>query len=543
VSGKVIAPAPDLTAVPSSPPAHVIPAFGPRIVVGMLGMLLSVIMSAVNLYSTDINGADIQGGMLFGADEQAWSKGIFEAAMVVGMTFAPWCVVTFTLRRMALCMTGLMALAGALCPFAPDLPTFYLLRGVQGLAGGAVTPMLITVALRYCPPQYRLYGFAAYALSSNFGPNMSLPIAGWSSDYGGLIGIFWNIVPFCALSMAALAYGLPKDPLRLDRFKGFDIVGVTTGAIALAMLATAATQGDRLNWFDSALFTLLITGGGGLFAFFLLNEWFHPAPIFKLQILARPNFLFAVIGILVLVIVFLGVVVVPLHFLGETQGYRPADVGNLALIIAMPQLVILPLVSALLNIQRVDCRWVFITGLLLAGYSCYLASSLTSEWVRDDFYGIVALLSVGEAMAILPLLMLVVDQMPPDDGPFVSALFNSTKGFASILIGTIIEGFGRWRVGHHSSAFVSQLGRQPDAYQEHLTTLASQLVGAVPEPATRTDVALEMLAEQVHLQSTTLAMADLYRLLLVIVAAMIVVTLTIPSRIYPPRSIAPRPTR
>jgi DHA2 family multidrug resistance protein len=525
------------------PPPHIIPSFGPRIVVGMLGMLLAVIMSAVNLYSTDINGADIQGGMLFGADEQAWSKGSFEAAMVVGMTFAPWCAVTFTLRRMALAMTGLMAVAGLLSPFAPNLAIFYILRAIQGLAGGAVTPLLITVALRYCPPQYRLYGFAAYALSSNFGPNMALPIAGWSSDYGGLLGIFWNIAPFCALSMAALAYGLPKDPLRLDRFKGFDIVGVTTGAISLAMLATAATQGDRLNWFASPLFTLLLVGGGFLFAFFLLNEWFHPAPIFKLQILGRPNFLFAVIGILVLVIVFLGVVVVPITFLSEAHGYRPSDVGNLALVIALPQLIILPLFSAILNIERVDCRWIFIAGLLLVAGSCYMATSLTSEWVRDDFYLLVTLLSAGEAMAILPLLMLVVADMPPEDGPYVSALFNSTKGFASILIGTIIEGFGRWRTGHHSSVLVSQLGHQPTAYQEHLSVVGKSLAGTVAEPGARADVALEMLAEHVHLQSFTLAMADLYRLLLAILIAMIVVTLTVPTRIYPPRSIAPRPSR
>jgi DHA2 family multidrug resistance protein len=341
------------------------------------------------------------------------------------------------------------------------------------------------------------------------------------------------------VAMAAIAYGLPKDPLRLDRFGGFDIVGVATGAVSLAMLVTAATQGDRLNWFESPLFTLMITGGGFLFAFFLLNEWFHPAPIFKLQILARPNFLFAVIGILVLVVVFLGVVVVPLHFLGEAHGYRPADAGNLALIIALPQLVALPLFSAILNVERVDCRWVFIVGMLLVAWSCYLATSLTAEWVRDDFYLIVGLLSVGEAMAILPLLMLVVDGMPPEDGPYVSALFNSTKGFASVLIGTIIEGFGRWRIGHHSSVLVSQLGRQPEAYREHLLAIGRQLAGAVPDSGERGAVAVGMLAEHVHLQSVTLAMADLYRLLLVIVFVMIGVTLTIPTRIHPPRSIAP----
>lgn len=528
------------TVIAPIPPPHIIPTFGPRVVMGMLGMLLSVIMSAVNLYSTDINAADIQGGMLFGADEQAWSKGIFEAAMVIGMTFAPWCVVTFTLRRMALCMTGLMAVAGALCPFATNLTTFYVLRGLQGLAGGAVTPLLITVALRYCPIQYRLFGFAAYALSSNFGPNMSLPIAGWSSDFGGLPGIFWNIVPFCALSMAALAYGLPKDPLRLDRFKGFDLVGVVSGAASLAMLATAATQGNRLNWFDSPLFTVLLVAGGLLFAFFLLNEWFHPAPIFKLQILSRPNFLFAVIGILVLVLVFLGVVIVPLEFLSEAHGYRPSDVGYLAIIIALPQLIILPLFAAILSNERVDCRWVFITGMLLVACSCYLATFLTSAWIRDDFYFIVALLSLGEAMAILPLLMLVVDKMPPDDGPYVSAIFNSTKGSASILIGTIIEGFGRWRTAHHSSVLVSQLGRNPNAYQEHVSALSTQLSGTIPEAGARSGVTLQMMAEHVHLQSVTLAMADLYRLLLAIVFAMIVVTLTIPTRIFPHRSTSPK---
>jgi len=440
-------------------------------------------------------------------------------------------------------MTGLMGFAGALCPLAPSLPVFYMLRGLQGLAGGAVTPLLITVALRYCPVKYRLFGFAAYALSSNFGPNMSLPIAGWSSDFGGLPGIFWNIVPFCALSMAALAYGLPKDPLRLDRFRGFDLAGLISGAASLAMLATAATQGNRLNWFGSPLFTILLVAGGLLFAFFLLNEWSHPSPIFKLQILSRPNFLFAVIGILVLVLVFLGVVIVPLEFLSEAHGYRPSDVGYLAIIIALPQLLILPLFSGVLSIERIDCRWVFISGMLLVACSCYMATFLTSEWVRDDFYFIVALLSFGEAMAILPLLMLVVDKMPPEDGPYVSAIFNSTKGSASILIGTIIEGFGRWRTAHHSSVLVSQLGRNPDAYQEHISALSSQLSGAIPDTGARASVTLRMMAEHVHLQSVTLAMADLYRLLLVIVFAMIVVTLTIPTRIFPPHLTAQNPTR
>lgn len=534
-----------LADVKSAPPVPAIniPPFGPRMIVGMVGVLIAVIMSAVNYYSTDINMADIQGGLLFGHDEAAWARGLFESGMVVGMTFAPWCAVTFTLRRVCLFMTASMAILGLLCPFAPNIPTLYVLRAAQGLSGGALTPLLITVALRYCPPHYRLFGFAAYALSSNFGPNMSLPVAGWSSDYGGLLGIFWNIVPLCAIALAAIAYGIPTDPLRLDRFRTFDWLGVLTGVISISALTLAANQCDRLNWFSSPLFCLLVVGGGLLFCFFLLNEWFHPAPIFKLQILGRRNFLHSVIGIVALVVIFLGVIELPIYFLGEVKGYRPADIAPLALIIALPQLIILTLVSALLNIERVDCRWVFVLGLGLVAYSCYLASFITSDWVRSDFYFIVALLAVGEAMTILPILMIVVADMPPEDGPFISSMFNSMKGFSSVFIVTIIEGVGHICTQFHSSVMASQLGAHPTAYQTRLGVFDRHLAGAIGEQGARSDTSLGMLARQVEIQSYTLAMADIYRILLLITLAMILLTFVLPTRVRPPRTVAPAPLR
>lgn len=506
----------------------------------MIGVLIAVIMSAVNYYSTDINMGDIQGGFPFGHDEAAWARSIFEVGMVLGMTFAPWCVITFSLKRFCLAATATMMIAGIVFPYTPNLTVFYTLRLIQGVSGGFLTPILLTVALRYCPQQYALYAFGAYALSSNFGPNMALPAAAWSSDYGGYSWIFWNIVPFSIMSITAVAYGLPKDSLRLDRFKTFDWVGVLSGGTSIIALVIAASQCDRLNWFASPLFCLLVVGGGSLFCFFLINEWFHPAPIFNLRILARPNFLHSVFGIVALVVIFLGVVEIPIFFLGEIKGYRPADVAPLALIIALPQLIILPAVSGMLTIERVDCRLVFAIGLGLVAYSCYLATSLTSEWVRSDFYLVVAPLALGEAMTILPLLMFVVADMAPDEGPYVSAMFNSMKGFASVFITTLLEGVGHLRTQYHSSIITSQLGRNPLAYEERLATFNHHLGSAVGDEGMRADASLKMLAHQVHAQSYTLAMADMYRLLLLLTLAMIFLTGILPTRIRPPRATTAR---
>jgi DHA2 family multidrug resistance protein len=52
------------------------------------------------------------------------------------------------------------------------------------------------------------------------------------------------------------------------------------------------------------------------------------------------------------------------------RGYRPLKIAPLALVVALPQLIALPVTAAILNIERVDCRWVLGLGLTLVAASC-----------------------------------------------------------------------------------------------------------------------------------------------------------------------------
>ncbi|MEZ0197214.1 MFS transporter, partial [Pseudomonas qingdaonensis] len=133
-------------AAPAKPAAPA--AFGLRIVVGLVGVLLAVLCAGLNEMVTKMALADIRGGMHIGADEGAWLVALYSATSVSAMAFAPWCSVTFSLRRFTLCAIGAFAVLGLLCPFAPNLESLMLLRTLQGLAGGALPPMLMSVALR-----------------------------------------------------------------------------------------------------------------------------------------------------------------------------------------------------------------------------------------------------------------------------------------------------------------------------------------------------------------------------------------------------------
>ena len=178
-------------ALPRASAAPSAPAFDRRIVVGLCGVLLVVLVSGFNENITKVALADIRGAMGFSVDDGSWIISVYSAMSVSAMAFAPWCAVTFSLRRFALVMIAAFMLLGVLCPLAPDLPTFLLLRALQGLAGGALPPLLMSVALRFLPPGIKLYGLAGYALTATFGPSMGTPLAALWVEHAGWQFAFW----------------------------------------------------------------------------------------------------------------------------------------------------------------------------------------------------------------------------------------------------------------------------------------------------------------------------------------------------------------
>src|SRR5476651_2502887 len=93
------------------------PVFGPRIIIGLVGVLVAVLVSGLNEMVTKVALADIRGALAIGYDEGTWLVASYTATSVAAMAFAPWCAVTFSLRRFTLYAIGIFTLLGVLCPF------------------------------------------------------------------------------------------------------------------------------------------------------------------------------------------------------------------------------------------------------------------------------------------------------------------------------------------------------------------------------------------------------------------------------------------
>ncbi|WP_409018243.1 MFS transporter [Caballeronia sp. LZ035] len=507
-------------------PAPQAPMLSLRLAVGLIGMLGASLLAILNEQVTAVAMVDVQGAFSIGHDDGTWLTALFEAANVATMIFAPWFGITFTLKRFTTGAVLATMLFGFLCPFAPSLMALYVLRILQGISGGCLPPMLIIVALRYLPPQIKLYGLAGYALTATFGPALGTPLAALWTEYVSWKMVFWQILPMGLVSCIAIVWGLPEDAPKLERFRSFNWIGLITGLPAAAMLVIALLQGDRLDWLESGFICAMFIGGTALLVAFLINEYFNPMPFFKLQLLKRRNFTHGLVTLAGAVTLLVGVAAIPGQFLARVHEYRPLESAPLSLLVALPLLIVLPLTAATLNMRRVDVRWVLSLGLLFMIATCAMGSYMNSEWIRDNFYWLQSLQIMAQPMVILSILMGVTTGLPPTEGPFASAMFNTVKTFSAAVATGLIEGLGTARERFHSNHLVDQLGNR--------ALVTSESIDATH--------GLGELAHRVHEQALVLASADLYRVMACVAVALLVLVPVLPVRIHPPWYVKPSPS-
>lgn len=501
---------------PITPPA---PApFGPRLAIGLVGVLLAALTSGINDRVTETALADILGIFGLGHDQGTWISTAYAAAEVSAMLLSPWLAVTFSIRRFAVVMTFAFTVLGILIPYAPNFESLITLRVLQGLAGGALPPLLMTVALRFLPWHIKLYGLSAYALTATFGPNLATPLAALWTEGGDWRMVFWQIVPTCLMGAGLIAYGLPQDPIRLERFKQADWRGALLGVGGISMLVVASTQGERLDWLNSDLIALMLLGAAVTLPLFLINEWFHPLPLFKLQLLERRNFVYGIVTLCLFLMLSLAGGAIPSAYLTEIQGYRYLQTMPTALMIALPQLVLAPMVAMVINRNWVDSRYVIGAGLVLLAIACMGGSLLTSEWVREDFYALQMIHAFAQPMVVVPLLMNATGVIQPMEGPFASSMVNTMRGMFSVVGASALENLIIHREHLHSNNLLDSFGA------------GQHILGPLLQ-----NQSLSAVSERIQRQAYVLSYSDAYLALLVVVVILLVVLITLPKRAYPPQ--------
>jgi len=502
---------------------------------GLLGVLIAAVLAGLNSQVTALALTDVRGGLGISSDPGTWLESLYISSEAVGMVLSAWLLVTFSLRRFTLFVIAFNCLATVLIPLAADIDLLYTLRSAQGLAGGLTIPLLMTAALRITSPSIRLYGLAVYALTATVTPGVAATLAALWTEIVGWRFVFFEAVPFCALAGVLAWYGLPQDPPRYERFRMFDWRGALLAVVGFASLTTMLQQGDRLDWFNSRPICVLALLSAVSISLLLVNEWFHPLPLLKLQMLSRRNFLYGVVALFLLLVIGLSAGKIPLSYLREIQGYRQIQSYPVILEIALLQLVMLPLVAFVLDFAWVDARVVSAAGLGCILIACLGCSTITPTWNRGQFYLWQFLQGIGQPLLIVPLLMIATNSVTPQEGPFASALVNTPRALAEATSVWLFQLIMRWRGGLHTDRLLDAVGQSRFRVIQAKALLPNHLPPLLPSGRPRAPGSLDHFAGEIARQASVLSFGDAFLIIAALTIGLMIVLLVLPVRTRPPR--------
>jgi DHA2 family multidrug resistance protein len=503
---------------------------------GLCGVLVAAMTSEFNDQVTSVALTDIRGALGISHDSGTWIESLYVSAEIIGMAISPWLLVTFTLRRWTLFAIALCGVSSVLIPFSPNIEAIYALRLLQGLAGGMIIPLLMTTALRVLTPDIRLYGLAVYALTATFTPALASTVSALWTDMVDWRFVFLETIPLCSLAGVLVWYCLHQDQPQYERLRMLDWRGALLLVIGTGALSTMLYQGDRLDWFNSGLICVLALVSAVAIPLFLVNEWFHPLPFLKLQMLGRRNIAYGALGLFTFLLISQSGSTVPLRYLQQVQGYRPLQSNLITLEIAAAQLVMLPAMALLLDYKRIDSRVISLAGLGLILASCIGSSFLTVYWNRDQFYLWQLLQAVGQPMVIMPLLMMTTNSVAsPAEGPFAAALINTSRAIAEAASAWFVALINRWRGALHTDRIIDQAGQDRWRVIQSNGVLPQYPPPLTPDGQPRVPNGLEAFRHGVEQQAAILSTSDTFLILGALTVFLMVVVMTLPVRTVPPR--------
>ena len=420
-----------------------------RPIIGILAVMLGAFISSLNTKLTTFGLADIRGGLSLGFDEGSWIGTAFGAAQMLVTPAAAWMSTVLSTRRVLLWTGTAFAVTSLLPPFIHDIDLLVAVQFIRGLAVGAFIPAALGFVLRSLAPRWWMWGIAAYAFRFVFSQNIAGAVEGWYSESGRWEWIFWQNIPLTLLMIGLVAIAMPRRPIDRTLLSRTDWTAIAYAGIGFALIYAGLDQGNRLDWFNSGPVCGLLLGGTVLVIGFFVHEARAPYPLIHLPVLIKPNV--AVPALLISIYGFGSTAtgfVLP-DYLTRIQGLRDFQIGDVLDWIALPQILLVPLVALL--VRRVDARLLLVFGFAAIALGSWMDTGLTHDWAGGDFLPSQCVSAIGLAFAITALITYAISFITPPQAAAIAATIQIARLLGAEFGSAVIQTFVRVREQTYSN--------------------------------------------------------------------------------------------
>ena len=285
-------------------------------------VVLGAIMSILDITVVSVAQPTFQRVFEASPAQVAWTMTGYTLALASVIPLTGWAADRFGTKRLYMLAVGLFAAGSVLCAAADSVEMLTAFRVLQGLGGGMLMPLGMTIMTRAAGPDRIGRVMAVLGVPMLLGPIFGPIVGGWLIDIASWHWIFLINLPIGVGALVYAAVVLPSDSPTPS--ESFDFVGMLllSPGLALFLYGVSSIPEAGTVWDTKVLVTAAI--GLVLVAGFVLRTLFRAPehPLMDLQLFRNRALTVAVIAMSLFAIAFFGAsLLFPSYFLqvrGET---------------------------------------------------------------------------------------------------------------------------------------------------------------------------------------------------------------------------------
>ena len=250
----------------------------------------------------------------------AWTMTGYTLALATVIPLTGWAADRFGTKRLYLLALVLFVAGSVLCSTAGSIQELIVFRVLQGLGGGMLMPLGMTIMTRAAGPDRVGRVMAVLGVPMLLGPIGGPILGGWLIESVSWHWIFLINVPVGVLAFITAAKVLPKD--NPTPSESFDFVGMLLMSPGLALLLYGVSSVPGEGTVASAKVLAPAGVGAVLIALFVAHAFRPEHPLIELRLFKNRQLTVAVITMFTFAVAFFGaMLLIPSYFLqvrGET---------------------------------------------------------------------------------------------------------------------------------------------------------------------------------------------------------------------------------
>jgi EmrB/QacA subfamily drug resistance transporter len=425
-------------------------------------VVLGAIMSILDIPVVSVAQPTFQQQFEASPAQVAWTMTGYTLALAAVIPLTGWAADRFGTKRLYMLAVGLFTAGSVLCATASSVEMLVTFRVLQGLGGGMLMPLGMTIMTRAAGPERIGRVMAVLGVPMLLGPIFGPILGGWLIDIASWHWIFLINLPIGAVALLYAALVLDRDDPTPS--ESFDFVGMLllSPGLALFLYGVSSIPEAGTVWDTKVLVTAAI--GLVLVTLFVLRTLFRSPdhPLIDLRMFRHRALSVSVVTMSLFAMAFFGAsLLFPSYFL-QVRGETTLHAGLLLAPQGLGAMLTMPVAGVLTD--KIGPGKIVLAGIVTIVIGMAMFTQVDVDTSYTFLLTALFVMGLGMGGTMMPIMTSALQTLTDNEIARGSTLMNITQQVAA-SIGTALFSVLLTN-GFNSSSAVGQLRAAQEAGQQ-----------------------------------------------------------------------------